>query len=113
MVIVDFQIEDKANRPRFFQKTFLVADTKFKVILKMPFLKISNVDMSFGKEILIWKTYTTNKALPIIKQVQIINKQDFVIVVLDIGSKIFVMYMAIRKRERMLVHFEKQAQIEA
>ena len=49
MVIADFQVEDKANRPRFFQETFLVADTKFEVILGMPLLKISNADMSFGE----------------------------------------------------------------
>ena len=52
MMIIDFQIEDKANRPRFFQKTILVANTKFEVILKMLFLKFNNSDMSFDKETL-------------------------------------------------------------
>ena len=69
MVIADFQVEDKASRPRFFQETFLVADTKFEVILGMLFLKISNADVSFGKKILIWRTYTTNKALSTTEQV--------------------------------------------
>ena len=72
-----------------------MADTKFEVILGIFFLKISNVDVSFGKEILIWKTYTTNKALPTIKQVQMINKKDFVIAVLDANSKTFMMHIAI------------------
>ena len=36
MIIANFQMEDNTNRPRFFQKTFLVADTKFEVILEMP-----------------------------------------------------------------------------
>ena len=49
MVIADFQMEDKGGRPRFFQKTFLVADTKFEVILRMTFLKISNDDVAFGE----------------------------------------------------------------
>ena len=49
MVIADFQMEDKDGRPRFFQETFLVADTKFEVVLGMPFLKISNVDVTFGE----------------------------------------------------------------
>ena len=53
MVIADFQVKDKAGRPRFFQETFLVADTKFELILKMLFLKISNADVSFGEETLI------------------------------------------------------------
>ena len=55
MVIADFQVEDKGGRPRFFQETFLVADTQFVVVLGMPFLKISNVDVSLGKRIFTWK----------------------------------------------------------
>ena len=49
MVIADFQVEDKGGRPRFFQETFLVADTKFEVVLGMPFLKISNANIAFGE----------------------------------------------------------------
>ena len=51
-MIANFQIEDKISRPRFFQKTFLVADTKFELILGMLFLKMSNVNVSFGKKTL-------------------------------------------------------------
>ena len=109
MVIADFQVENKANRPRFFQKTFLVANTKFEIILGMSFLKFNNADMSFGKRALTWKIYITNKALFTTKQVQIINKKDFVIAVLDANSETFVVHVAIREREKMPVHFEKQA----
>ena len=49
IVIADFQVEDKGDRPRFFQENFLVADTKFKVVLRMSFLKISNADVAFGE----------------------------------------------------------------
>ena len=52
MVIVNFQVEDKGSRSRFFQETFFMADTKFEVILEMPFLKINNADMAFSKETL-------------------------------------------------------------
>ena len=96
-MIADFQIEDKVGRPRFFQETFLVADSKFEVILEMSFLKLSNADILFGKKILMWKIYTTNKALSTTKQVQIINKKDFIIAALDINSKTFVMHIAIRE----------------
>ena len=50
MIIADFQIENKASRPRFFQETFLVANTKFEIILKMLFLRISNMDMLFSEK---------------------------------------------------------------
>ena len=52
MVIADFQVENKGGRPKFFEKTFLVADTKFEVVLEMFFLKISNANLAFGEETL-------------------------------------------------------------
>ena len=106
-------MEDKANKPRFFQEIFLVADTQFEVVLGIPFLKISNADVSFGENTLTWKTYTTNKAVPTTKRVQIINKKDFVIAALDANNETFVMHMAFREREEMPVHFKRQAQIKA
>ena len=53
MVIVNFQVENKSGRPRFFQEIFLVANTKFEVILTMPILKISNANVAFGKKTLM------------------------------------------------------------
>ena len=97
MVIADFQMEDKGGRPKFFQETFLITNTKFEVILKMPFLKISNANVAFGEETLTWKSYTTNKALPTIKQVQLVDPNEFVIAVLDADSKTFVVHVPIRE----------------
>ena len=113
MVIADFQVEDKASRPRFFQETFLVADTKFEVILGMPFLKISNADVSFGEGTLTWRTYTTNEALPTTERVQIVDPKEFVIAALDVDSETFVLHVAIREREEIPVHSKRQAQVGA
>lgn len=52
MVIANFQVKNKIDRPKFFQKCFLVADTKFEVVLVMFFLKTSNADMSFSEKVL-------------------------------------------------------------
>ena len=52
MMIADFQVKDKGGRPKFFQKTFLVANTKFVMILGMLFLKISNANVAFSEETL-------------------------------------------------------------
>ena len=52
MIIAYFLIENKVNRPRFFQKAFLIADTKFEIILGILFLKLSNANISFGEKIL-------------------------------------------------------------
>ena len=52
IVIVDFQVKNKAKKPRFFQETSLIANTKFKIILKMLFLNINNANISFIKKTL-------------------------------------------------------------
>lgn len=46
-MIADFYINDKVDKPRFFQKIFLEADKKFNVILEMLFLILNNADMLF------------------------------------------------------------------
>ena len=74
-----------------------MADTKFEVILGMLFLKINDINMSFGKRTFTWKSYTINEALFTTKQVQIINLKEFVIVTLDADSEIFMVHMAIRE----------------
>ena len=79
----------------------------------MPFLKLSNANVSFGKKTLTWKTYITHKALFITEQVQIIHKKDFVIAALNANSETFVMHMAILEQKKMPVHSKKQAQVEA
>ena len=63
----------------------------------MPFLKISNANIAFGKKTLTWKSYTTRKALPITKQVQLVDLKEFVIVAFYADSKTFVAYIAIRE----------------
>ena len=52
IVITNFQVEDKGDKPRFFQEIFLFADIKFEVILGMLFLKISNANVAFNERIL-------------------------------------------------------------
>ena len=112
MVVADLQVEDKSGRPRFFQETFLVTDTKFEVILGISFLKLSNADVSFGEGTLTWKLYSTSKVLPTTERVRLVDPKEFVIVSLDADSETFVMHVAIREREEMPVHSERQAQIE-
>ena len=113
MMIADFQVEDKGGRPRFFQETFLVADTKFEVVLGMSFLKISNASVAFGAETLTWRSYTTNKALPITERVQLVDPKEFVIAALDADSKTFIVHVAVRGREKMAMDPTRKAQIEA
>ena len=50
MIIASFQILDKQNRTQFFQEIFLLADTTMEVVLGMPFLTFSNIDIQFAKK---------------------------------------------------------------
>ena len=45
MVLASFQVEDKLRRPWFFQETFLLADLSIEIVLKMPFLTLSNANI--------------------------------------------------------------------
>ena len=102
MAIADFQVEDKVGRPRFFQETFLMANTKFEMILEMLFLKISNANVAFGKRTLMWKSYITNKTLPTTDQVPLVSPKKFVIAALDADNKTFVVHVAIQKQKKWL-----------
>ena len=83
------------------------------MILGMPFLKISNADIAFGEETLTWKSYITNKALPTTKRVQLVNPKEFVIRVLDIDGKTFVVHVAIWEQEEIAMDLGRKAQVEA
>lgn len=53
----------------------------------MLFLSISNADINIAKKKLTWKSYTAAEALPITKQVELIDKKIFIKAVLDEESK--------------------------
>ncbi len=65
MASARFSIQDSRGRVRFFEETFLLADTSMEVVLGMLFLSLSNANVEFaelGK--LTWRTYTAAEALP-------------------------------------------------
>ena len=47
MVVAALSVEDKANRVRFFEKTFLVANVSPEVVFEMLFLILSGADVDF------------------------------------------------------------------
>ena len=52
MVVTAFSVTDKANRVRFFEETFLVANISLEVVLGMLFLTLSGADVNFsGREL--------------------------------------------------------------
>ncbi len=47
IIVSTFFVLDKDSRERFFEKSFLLADVKPDIVLGMPFLILSNVDIDF------------------------------------------------------------------
>ena len=93
MVIAAFQVIDKLDRFRFFQETFLLANSSIKELLGMPFLNLSNVDVQFAKKKLTWRIYTTKKTLPTIRQVEIIDWKKFAQAALDENVETFMIHV--------------------
>lgn len=64
------------------------------MILEMPFLSLSNVDIWFAEtNDFIWSKYSTTEGLPTTKRVEVIDKKEFTKTVLDENAKIFVVYV--------------------
>ena len=50
MVVAVFLVIDQADRVRFFEETFLAADISLDMILRIFFLTLSDIDVSFPKK---------------------------------------------------------------
>ena len=52
IIVAAFSVTDKANQVRFFKETFLVANVSPKVVIRIPFLTSSSVNVDFlGREL--------------------------------------------------------------
>ena len=49
MVVITFSMTDQANRVRFFEETFLIANISPDVVFGMPFFTLSGANVDFAK----------------------------------------------------------------
>ena len=94
MVVVAFSVTDKANRVRFFEETFLVANVSPEVVLGMLFLTLSGADVDFSGRELRWRTYTTEEVLPTTRRVELVGKKEFAAAALDPEHETYVVHVA-------------------
>ena len=87
-------MEDKTNRIRFFEETFLVANISPKIVFGMPFLTLSDADVDFSGQELWWKTYTTEKVLPTTRRIKLVGKKEFAAAALDPEHETYVIHVA-------------------
>ena len=115
MVIAGFQVENKFGRVRFFQESFLLAETSMEVVLRVPFLAFSNANIQFAEKELTWSSYTAAEALLITKRVELIDKKEFAKAALDEESETFVVHVAALEAPLagMAIYSSQAAQISA
>lgn len=78
----------------------------------MFFLSFINANLQFDTKKLTWKTYTTTKAIPITKQIELINKHKFAKMALDKISNTFVMYVtALETPSEITIYLSQVAQV--
>ena len=109
IVLASFLIKDKLKRARFLEKTFLLANLSIKMVLSMLFLTFSNRNIQFAKKELIYRFYTTVKAVPTIKQVKIIDKEKFIKVAINEYVEAFVVHVTFFSLNLMLIYLAWKA----
>ena len=72
-----------------------MTDVKPDIVLKMPFLIISNADVDFQAWDLQWRSYITGDVLPTTRQVELIGKKKFTDTALDLEHEAFIVYIAV------------------
>ncbi len=95
MTSARFWIQDSLGKFRFFEETFLLADTSIEIVLGIPFFSLSNADVEFvelGK--LTWRIYIAAEALPTTSWVELIDKREFARAALDKNSETFVIHVS-------------------
>lgn len=109
IVIVGFLVQDRLEKVRFFEKTFLLANTSIKVFLRISFLILSDTNIWFVKKKLTWRNYITAKALPTTKKIEFIDKREFAIAAMNEDSETFVRYVvAVEAELLILLHPRKR-----
>ena len=117
MVVAAFSMKDKANRVRFFQEIFLVANVSPEVFLGMLFFTLSSADIDFSGQQLQWRTYTTGKTLPTIRHVKLVDKKEFAAAAFDPEHKTYVIHVrpvssdALPSSSPLNIHFFRKSQI--
>ena len=96
---------DKVNQIKFFKETFLVANVSSEVIPEMLFLTLSDANVDFSVQELRWKTYTIEEAFLTTRHVKLIEKKEFVAIVLDSEYETFVVYIAFPSFSPLIASF--------
>ena len=90
---------------------FLLTDFNIDVVLDMLFLILSNVNIHFVRKKLTKGFYITTKALLFTKQLEIIDKKEFIKTALDKNVEVFVMHMTSFSLNLILINSAQKTQM--
>ena len=93
MVVAAFLVQDKASWVRFFEKTFRIANVSPEIVFGVPFLTLNSANIDFLEYKLWWKTYTTKKALPTTRHIELVGRKEFAAVAFNLEYEIYVVYV--------------------
>ena len=103
---------NRNDRKRFPKESFLWADVKPETILGTLFLTMSNANINFQAWDLQWRFYTIENVFLTTRQIELIEKKEFVAAALDLEYKTFIIYVAAHNVDfGNKVHPSKRAQI--
>ena len=71
-----------------------MTNISLEVVLRIPFLTLSGIDVDFLGRELWWRTYTTADTLLTTRCVELVGKKEFAVAVLDLISETFVIHIA-------------------
>lgn len=96
-------LQNNLKKVKFFKEIFLLVNINLEVILRISFLSFGNIDIEFARlKRLTLRFYDTIEALPIIYQIQLIDKKKFAHVMLDENADTFVIYLAMLKAKALI-----------
>ena len=117
IVVAAFLIIDQADKVRFFEKIFLVANVSPDEVLGMPFFTLSGADVDFLKKKLWWRSYTIKKALLTTKRVELVRKKEFAAAAFDSGHETFIIHVvflrSLSSTQESDIHHSRRTQIAA
>lgn len=93
-MIVLFQVDNKNGESRFFEETFLLANISIDITFRMPFFILNNVEVNFNNQELRCRLYIATEAFFTTRQVELIEKKEFVAVTFDPKDKTFIISIA-------------------
>ena len=93
MVVANVLVTNKANRVRFFEETFLMANVSLEVVFRMSFFILNIADIYFQGRKLWWKINTTKVDLPATRHVELMGKNKFAAIALDLEYKSYVVHV--------------------